>query len=67
MTFAFEKPQPKACVKACTAVYEPICGGVPNSQEKPKSFGSSCVMDNYNCEHDSSKNTNLFNKSKILS
>lgn len=60
MTIAFEKPQPNACAQVCAANYDPVCGGIPNSQEKPKSFGNSCVLDNYNCEHNTSKNSDLF-------
>lgn len=52
-----KKPEPKKCLKNCDAVkFAPICAGLPNSNaEKPKSFGSKCILENYNCEHDSSK------------
>ncbi|KAL0830446.1 hypothetical protein ABMA28_002614 [Loxostege sticticalis] len=40
----------KACMQDCTSVkFDPICAG--KDGEKPKSFGSECVMNNYNCEH----------------
>lgn len=60
MVFAADKPKKpelKKCLKNCDAVkFEPICAGIPNSNtEKPKSFGSKCILENYNCEHDSSK------------
>nr|ARA71543.1 Kazal-type serine protease inhibitor [Actias selene] len=39
----------KACLHDCTNVkFEPICA--TKGGEKPKSFGSVCVMNNYNCE-----------------
>lgn len=43
---------PKECQRVCTMQYEPVCAGEPG--EKPKSFGSVCVMQNYNCENSKS-------------
>ncbi|XP_068617236.1 uncharacterized protein [Battus philenor] len=40
----------KACSRDCSSVkVEPICVG--KQGEKPMSFGSECVLHNYNCEH----------------
>ncbi|CAG4930457.1 uncharacterized protein LOC123696907 [Colias croceus] len=40
----------KACMHDCShEKFEPICAG--KQGEKPKSFGSECVMNNYNCEN----------------
>ncbi|KPI94052.1 hypothetical protein RR46_13217 [Papilio xuthus] len=45
-----EAARKKACTQDCSsAKFEPICAG--KQGEKPKSFGSECVMNNYNCEH----------------
>ncbi|XP_072932588.1 vasotab [Epargyreus clarus] len=45
-----EAARKKACMHDCaTAKFEPICAG--KQGEKPKSFGSECVMNNYNCEN----------------
>ncbi|CAG9133590.1 unnamed protein product [Plutella xylostella] len=45
-----EATRKKACMHDCTAEkFEPICAGKPG--EKPKSFGSVCVLNNYNCEN----------------
>lgn len=48
---AFEKPKPKECMKVCTADYDPVCAGVQGAKDKPISFGSVCVLNNYNCEN----------------
>lgn len=39
----------KPC-KSCSLDYVPVCAGPATGTEKPKSFGSVCVLDNYNCE-----------------
>ncbi|RVE54230.1 hypothetical protein evm_001057 [Chilo suppressalis] len=45
-----EAERKKSCMQDCTRVkFEPVCAG--KQGEKPKSFGSECVMNNYNCEH----------------
>ncbi|XP_041980206.1 uncharacterized protein LOC121733873 [Aricia agestis] len=45
-----EAARKKACLHDCTSVaFDPVCAG--KTGEKPKSFGSECVMNNYNCEH----------------
>ncbi|CAK1555404.1 unnamed protein product [Leptosia nina] len=45
-----EAARKKACMHDCSSVkFEPICAG--KQGEKPKSFGSECVMNNYNCEN----------------
>ncbi|KAL1489278.1 hypothetical protein ABEB36_014207 [Hypothenemus hampei] len=38
----------KSCAKDCGEVYKPICAGDAN---KNISFGSECVLSNYNCEN----------------
>ncbi|GLV31640.1 uncharacterized protein CBL_07401 [Carabus blaptoides fortunei] len=43
--------QNKPCLKTCDLDYKPVCAG--EGKDKPKSFGSVCVLDNYNCEHGS--------------
>lgn len=55
---------PAKCANACAAVYEPICGGNKagadvgtSGTDKPVTFGSECVMNNYNCETDKSEST----------
>lgn len=49
-----EAARKKACTHDCSSVkFEPICAG--KQGEKPKSFGSECVMNNYNCEHKDSE------------
>lgn len=49
-----EAARKKACMHDCTsAKFEPVCAG--KTGEKPKSFGSECVLNNYNCEHKDSK------------
>lgn len=52
---AKEKPTKKACAKACSFDYTPVCGGVKDSKDKPISFGNTCVLENYNCENQKSK------------
>lgn len=45
-------PQQKECIRKCPEEYTPICGKAKNSsKERLLSFGSECVMKNYNCEH----------------
>lgn len=44
----------KSC-RTCTLDYVPVCAGPPTGTEKPKSFGSKCVLENYNCEKKISK------------
>lgn len=39
----------KPCIKDCGDVYKPVCGG-DGSGKNNKSFGSECVLSNYNCE-----------------
>ncbi|EDS41366.1 conserved hypothetical protein [Culex quinquefasciatus] len=51
---AKEKPTKKACAKACSFDYTPVCGGVKDSKDKPISFGNTCVLENYNCENQKS-------------
>ncbi|XP_044738419.1 uncharacterized protein LOC123300026 isoform X2 [Chrysoperla carnea] len=48
-----EARQKQKCVKSCDEKTEAICAGVDG--EKPLSFGSQCVLDNYNCENGKSK------------
>lgn len=49
-----EANRKKACMHDCTnATFEPVCAG--KHGEKPKSFGSECVMNNYNCENKESE------------
>ncbi|EDW81643.1 uncharacterized protein Dwil_GK12185 [Drosophila willistoni] len=41
-----------SCVRACGDDYEPICAKAKNSsKERLLTFGSQCVMANYNCQH----------------
>ncbi|XP_017090431.2 uncharacterized protein [Drosophila bipectinata] len=47
-----KKPAGNACVKSCGDAYDPICGKAKNtSKERLITFGSPCVMSNYNCNH----------------
>lgn len=39
----------KPCLKECGEEYKPVCGG-DGSGKGNKSFGSKCVLENYNCE-----------------
>ncbi|KAJ8921653.1 hypothetical protein NQ315_010562 [Exocentrus adspersus] len=39
-----------ACLKDCGDIYKPICVG-DGSGKNNKSFGSECVLANYNCEN----------------
>lgn len=39
--------------KTCTNDYSPICGS--DGAKVNLSFGSKCVMEKYNCEHNTSK------------
>lgn len=50
-----KRPELKKCDIACPDIYEPVCGGFNGSIEKPKSFGSICVMNTYNCQNNASK------------
>lgn len=52
---AKKNAQNKPCLKTCDLDYKPVCAG--EGKDKPKSFGSVCVLDNYNCEHGTSKYT----------
>ncbi|KAH8294605.1 hypothetical protein KR018_000160, partial [Drosophila ironensis] len=41
-----------SCQHACGDAYEPICAKAKNSsKERLITFGSQCVMSNYNCQH----------------
>ncbi|KAH8369331.1 hypothetical protein KR009_008393, partial [Drosophila setifemur] len=41
-----------ACQRACGEVYDPVCAKAKNSsKERLLTFGSPCVMSNYNCQH----------------
>ncbi|KAJ3666074.1 hypothetical protein Zmor_001529 [Zophobas morio] len=39
----------KPCLKECPDDYKPVCAG-DGSGKNNKSFGSECVLSNYNCE-----------------
>ncbi|XP_060524823.1 agrin-like [Cylas formicarius] len=39
----------QSCVKECGDTYKPICAG--DASTKGISFGSACVLENYNCEN----------------
>ncbi|XP_034485437.1 vasotab [Drosophila innubila] len=46
------KKQVNSCVRGCDDAYEPVCSRAKNSsKERLITFGSKCVMDNYNCQH----------------
>ncbi|KAM3964927.1 uncharacterized protein ACR2FA_000819 [Aphomia sociella] len=50
MQLKAEAARKKACMQDCTSVkVEPLCAG--KSGTKSLSFGSECVLHNYNCEH----------------
>lgn len=50
------KKSKKDCAKECSAEYDPICVHDPNDATlKPRTFGSSCALDVYNCEMGKSK------------
>ncbi|CAG9822424.1 unnamed protein product [Phaedon cochleariae] len=41
----------KPCLKDCSTIeYKPVCGG-DGTGKGNKSFGSECVLGNYNCEN----------------
>lgn len=45
------KKPANACVTACDD-YDPVCARAKNSsKERLLTFGSKCVMNNYNCQH----------------
>lgn len=44
----------KPCLRECGDVYKPVCAG-DGTGTSNKSFGSECVLSNYNCEQDSGK------------
>ncbi|XP_067643210.1 uncharacterized protein [Eurosta solidaginis] len=48
-----KKKKAQTCAFDCQK-YEPICGTEVNGK-KLLTFGSSCVMDRYNCEHPDGK------------
>ncbi|XP_065363718.1 vasotab [Calliphora vicina] len=44
--------QAPACSRNCGDSYEPVCAKAKNSsKERLLTFGSECVMGNYNCQH----------------
>ncbi|XP_075146717.1 uncharacterized protein LOC142221075 [Haematobia irritans] len=41
-----------ACSKKCGESYEPVCAKAKNgNRERLLTFGSECVLGNYNCQH----------------
>ncbi|XP_019871505.1 turripeptide Pal9.2 [Aethina tumida] len=38
----------KPCMKDCGDNYKPVCAG--DGKDKPRSYGSECVLSNFNCE-----------------
>ncbi|KAH8351049.1 hypothetical protein KR084_001652, partial [Drosophila pseudotakahashii] len=47
-----KKPATDSCQRNCGEVYEPVCAKAKNSsKERLITFGSPCVMSNYNCQH----------------
>ncbi|XP_022218712.1 vasotab [Drosophila obscura] len=46
------KKQANSCQRSCGDDYEPVCAKAKNSsKERLLTFGSACVMSNYNCQH----------------
>ncbi|XP_030373873.1 vasotab [Scaptodrosophila lebanonensis] len=46
------KKQANTCVRACEDDYKPVCAKAKNSsKERLLTFGSQCVLSNYNCQH----------------
>ncbi|XP_017845622.1 vasotab [Drosophila busckii] len=46
------KKTTNSCVRACGEDYDPVCARAKNSgKERLITFGSQCVMANYNCQH----------------
>ncbi|EDW66784.1 vasotab [Drosophila virilis] len=46
------KKPANSCARACGDDYEPVCARTKNSsKERLLTFGSPCVMANYNCQH----------------
>ncbi|KAG5875598.1 hypothetical protein JTB14_025374 [Gonioctena quinquepunctata] len=46
----------KACTKDCATIeYKPVCGG-DGTGKGNKSFGNTCVLENFNCENGQSSN-----------
>lgn len=39
------------CAKACPTDYKPICAKPVEGNGTDITFGSNCVLENYNCEH----------------
>ncbi|XP_016977656.1 vasotab [Drosophila rhopaloa] len=51
-TPAKDTKKPATCQRACGEVYDPVCAKAKNSsKERLITFGSPCVMSNYNCQH----------------
>ncbi|EDV95073.1 GH23934 [Drosophila grimshawi] len=46
------KKQADSCSRTCGDDYSPVCAKARNSsKERLITFGSQCVMSNYNCQH----------------
>jgi len=47
------KKEKSACSRDCGDKYEPVCSKAKSSGSKERliTFGSECVMGNYNCQH----------------
>lgn len=55
------KKPANACVTACDD-YDPVCARAKNSsKERLLTFGSKCVMNNYNCQHADDRKPKLYN------
>lgn len=58
----------KPCMKDCGDNYKPVCAG--DGKDKPRSYGSECVLSNFNCESGNGKflcNPNqIFNNKSVL-
>lgn len=54
----------------CSFNYDPICGKAQNGKRSDITFGSQCVLDKYNCEHNNERMKKYFFyidiKTKIL-
>lgn len=57
------KEAKKDCSRDCGPDYDPFCAHDPaNSNIKPRTFGSQCALDNYNCDMGTSKHMELAHK-----
>lgn len=60
------KKNKKDCARDCGDNYDPICAHDPaDSNFKPRTFGTQCALDIYNCEIGASECTTNFKKNLV--